>query len=185
MQNHFNNLCNCFESGDKFAISKHFDLLNHFDDSLEAVTYKSKPSSDWIGADWLTWHKSLVDAFKNGRFKSGIKYPYDKSVELANNVFNVWFEKNASFKVKNFAGYDSQFFAYFKSVGLENILSIFQQVANVGTNVVTNTGEVVTNVSGAARGASESIQTIGKFLPYIILVVALLIAYFYFRKANE
>ncbi len=132
----------------------------------------------WGCADWMIFHKRLVEGFIAGRFASQKKYTKEQAIELSNQVFRQHWERNATFfSSLRACGYASEFFSYFKSVGLNDVLNAFQQVANIGTkaidtvatsttkvidssaktlvNVVDDTGRVVTNLTDGAGNITQ------------------------------
>lgn len=140
---------------------------------LGAITFSTEPTSDWTCADWKFWHEELVKAFKAGRFASGIKYSDADAIRLANQVFNIWWSRLSSFISKHqFCGYESSFFNYFKTVGLDNILSYFQAVitptAEAAGNVASNASQTVTKVSEVASNTA----TVAKWIAPALLTVA-------------
>ena len=118
-------------NGSPSNVGAYAGQMNHF----ETITFKSTPTKDWKGSDWMLWHKLLLQAFKNGSFASGIKYTPDKALELTNQVFLNHWNKTASFKVANFGGYSSDFFTYFKSF----IISINKRLSSAYLWNTTNT----------------------------------------------
>lgn len=129
--------------------------------ALSGITFNTAPTSDWECQDWKFWHEELVKAFMAGAFKSRIKYSRDEAIRLSNQVFVTWWNKLVgTFSTKNFCGYESQWFAYFKSVGLESILSYFQgffvPVATSAIKVTESATEAVSNIADAAKNTSKT-----------------------------
>ena len=132
---------------------------------LGAIAFNTEPTSDWSCQDWKYWHEELVKAFAEGKFASRIKYTKPEALRNANLVFNQWWSKLSGFFTKHqFCGYDSQFFAYFKSVGLENILSYFQgivvPVASGAASVTENVANTATNASRRSFKHWKSIEVV-------------------------
>ena len=132
-----------------------------------AITFNTTPTSDWSCSDWKFWHEELVKAFMAGRFASQIRYSQQEAIRLSNQVFMQHWERLSGFFTKHqFCGYESQFFHYFKSVGLDNILSYFQAVitptaesAGTITENVTDTASTITeNVADTASSATKTLK---------------------------
>lgn len=137
------------------------------------ITFNTAPTSDWECQDWKFWHEELVKAFMAGAFKSRIKYSQPDAVRLANQVFVTWWNKLVgSFSSKNFCGYESQWFNYFRSVGLESILSWFQgifiPVATSAVKVTESATEAISNIADAAKNTTKT----AKWLIPTILILA-------------
>ena len=149
----------------------------------------------WTCADWMNWHKQLVQAFKNGQFKSKIKYSDAIALSQTNIIFMSWWDKKKTlFDKKDFCGYSSDFFAYFKKAGLSDILSYLQAIvvpivggtANVAEsagNVLTTAGKTVENVADTAKNTTGA----AKYLVPIAVAgaVALAAAYVYKHYVKE
>ncbi len=156
-------------------------------------TYKSTPDSSWDCSMWMIWHKALVSAFTAGSFQSGIKYSQAKAIENANNVFVVHWNKSAGIYNRSFCGYSSDFFSYFKLVGLTDILSYFQAVvtptANTAANVVSSTTKAVENVAHATENVSEAAQNTASVTKWLVPVVLVTIVggvlYFGFKNPSK
>lgn len=161
--------------------------------SLTVPTHQSTPNSSWECSQWMAWHKALVSAFKNGLFASKIKYPEAKAIENANNVFNPHWSKSAGWYNSGRCGYSSDFFNYFKSVGLSDILSYIQAVitptASTAANVVSSGTKAVENVAKAAENVSEAAQntaSVTKWLvPAVLITVVGGVLYFGFKNPSK
>ncbi|MCW5910944.1 MAG: hypothetical protein KIT62_07715 [Cyclobacteriaceae bacterium] len=165
--------------------------------SIQVPTFRDTPTKDWDCAQWMIWHKDLVKAFMAGAFASNIKYTQDKAIENANNVFIVHWNKSASFMNSNFCGYKSDFFNYFKSVGLGDILSYFQAVftptATATTEVVSSGAKAATNVAQSAGQAVENVakgientSSVTKWLlPAVAVTLVAGIGYLFFTNAQN
>lgn len=137
---------------------------------LGEILFSSEPDKPekWTCTDWMNWHKALVQAFKQGKFKSGIKYSDADAIKMANEVFMTWWDKIVSgffsFDSRQFCGYDSGFYTYIKSVGLTDVLSYFQAVltpvASGATEVVQSTVDTTTNAVDATGGIVNTLKTL-------------------------
>jgi hypothetical protein len=155
------------------------------------VKFNSTPTSDWTCDDWMIWHKQLVQAFQNGSFKSGIKYPKDQAIGLANQVFIQWWKDVVSWFSYNysFCGYGSDFLNYFKSVGMTDHISA---VAGTVTPIISSAPKVADSAAKVVENtakAAENTTSVAKWLVPTIVVggVALVGVYLYknYAKGNK
>lgn len=157
--------------------------MNHF----ETIKFNSTPNKNWSAQDWLLWHKLLVQAFQDGKFQSGIKYSLTVAIQNANNVFRQWWEKEANFTASNFAGYDTDFYNYFKSVGLTSILSYLQAVVTpiVGgsAKLAESGGRVIETVGKAGENVTKGISFTGKLIPIAVIAAIILVGFIVYKKA--
>lgn len=137
------------------------------------VEFSNTPTSKWSCIQWMQWHQNLVKAFKEGRFASRIKYSDADAIRLSNEVFIVhWNRLKTLFDKKDFCGYGSDFFNYFRAVGLSDILSFVQALVNPvvstgikvvegGEKVVTNVVDTVSSTTGALKWVVPTVLVIG------------------------
>ena len=127
------------------------------------TSLSAKGEVKWECADWMNFHKGLVRFFMEGRFKSRAKYPKAEATNKANEVFMQHWQRNAGFfsSLRN-CGYTSEFFTYFKAVGLTDVLSILQAVIVPTAKTVTDVTETVsTTVSKTSDAAGKAIVNAG------------------------
>lgn len=144
-------------------------------------------------ADWMTWHMRLVDAFKGGKFASGIKYSDAEALKKANEVFMIWWNK------QNLVSYTSicytgnvDFRNYWKKVGLPTnsiselitkpydfVASTQGKVLDITGKLVDSTGKVIDRTSGAAIG----LTTVLKYaVPVTVTAVLAGVGYFVYKN---
>ena len=111
----------------------------------------------WSCQDWLTWNKSLADAY-------GQKIANDKWIEAWNNV-SFWKDWNTGW-----CQYESFFRDYLKNVGIE-----FN--GNVLSNVWVGTGNVVKDSVSTIENAFKTLKNTSEILAWgvPIAVVGLLV----------
>jgi len=148
----------------------------------------------WECADWLNFHKGLVRFFMEGRFTSKVKNTKPDAIQNANQVFMQHWERNANFwSSLRTCGYAGEFFNYFKSVGLTDVLSILQAIvvptANTAANLVDTTTKTVDRTAAAAGqtivNASDTLANTTGVAKYAIPVVVggiIILAGTYFYK---
>lgn len=107
----------------------------------------------WTCADWVVFHKGLVQWFKEGRFQSKIKYSAEDANKQANQVVTQHWERNATFTSSlKLCGYGSAFYNYFVSVGMSDVVTSFlQRIANTGVKFAEGTADNVTKVATSAQ----------------------------------
>lgn len=157
----------------------------------------------WECADWVVFHKGLVQWFREGRFASKIKYSEADAIKNANQIVTQHWERNATFTSSlRLCGYGSAFYAYFVSVGLGPVVTnILQKIANVGTkitettldttvkvvdsagnslvNVVDSAGNVVNNVVDTVGGVAGMAKYV---VPVIIGGVVILVGAYAYKN---
>jgi hypothetical protein len=138
------------------------------------VAFSDTPTSKWSCIQWMQWHQNLVKAFKEGRFASRIKYSDADAIRLSNQVFiEHWNRLKTLFDKKDFCGYSSDFFNYFRAVGLSDILSFVQALVNpvvsTGIKVVEGGEKVVTNVVDTVSSTTNAL----KWVVPVVLVVGI------------
>lgn len=157
---------------------------------LQGISYSTQPTTEWTCQEWMLWHQELVKAFMGGKFKSGIKYTQGEATRLSNQVFTEWWDKLVDwFSNKRMCGYESQFYNYFRSVGLDNVLSYIQALLVPTTQTVTSTienvGKTVENISEGAAGTGKTLKWL---LPLVLLGGVVFVgsyAYKNYIKGNE
>ncbi len=120
----------------------------------------------WECSDWVNFHKGLVQFFMEGRFKSKVKNTKPDAIQNANQVFMQHWERNADFwSSLRICGYAGEFFNYFKSVGLTDVLSILQAVVVPTENTVENLVDTTTKtIDKTAAAAGQTIVNAGDTL---------------------
>jgi hypothetical protein len=165
--------------------------------TVATIAFNSTPTSDWSCNDWLLWHKELVKAFKEGKFKSGIKYSEADAITNANKVFTQWWDKIVSvWSSKYWCGYSTAFYSYFKSVGLTDhisfIASIYTPIAQGTINVAQSAGNAITNTGQTVESATETAQNTANLTKWLIPAAIIAVvgglamyAYKHYVKGNE
>lgn len=165
--------------------------------ALSVISFTSNPTSSWSCNDWVTWHQELVKAFEQGKFQSGIKYNHADALANAKKVFLVWWDKTISmWSWKTTCGYNTDFYNYFKSVGIsENITfiaSLTSPIANGIKNLSTSTGNVITStgqtVESATNAAANTASTLKWLVPTIVVSLVVGLGYYgytHYIKGNE
>jgi hypothetical protein len=120
----------------------------------------------WSCSDWMNFHKGLVKFFMEGRFKSKIRYAKPQAIEQANQVYMQHWERNANFwSSLRMCGYAGEFYSYFKSVGLTDVLSILQAIVVPTTNTTVNVVDTTTRtIEKTADAAGKTIVNAGDAL---------------------
>ena len=150
---------------------------------------------NWDCNDWMVFHQSVVKHFMAGKTKSKIKYSKDAAIKMTNDVFRQHWSKSAGAWRKLKCGYTSEFFRYFKEVGLTDILSIFQAALATTTNVATTVldvteksakigGEIVVGAGDAIKGGVDTVSNVAGLAKYIVplglgITGLLVVAYVY------
>jgi len=107
-----------------------------------AITYQSRPDSNWSCLDWINWHKALR---RDGHFTQ----------EQANTAILTAASQVGFFASEHWCPYDSDFVAYFRAQGIDP--------GNVISNVVVDSTTALQNL---AQGASKGISLFGAAIPY-------------------
>jgi len=159
---------------------------------------RHKGEVKWECNDWMIFHKGLVKWFKEGRFKSKIKYQEKDAIAKTNEVF-VGHWSRASWTLAK-CGYGSEFHTYFTRVGLNSIFSrvqdfsvaagdktskIVDSASNTLVNTVDNTGKII----DGATGTLSNFTNLAKYVVPVAIggVVLFVGAYAYknFIKGNS
>lgn len=167
----------------------------------------TKKEVKWGCEEWLAWHKAMVDKGIRGTWGSKKKFTKAQAIEIANKAFRQNWANSSGYWNSLSCGYTSEFFNYFKSVGLSDMLNIFQagknslvNVAskgittseNIANSALTTADNVVKSAGNAITDTAEGVSNItgmGKYIvPVIIGGVVLFVgvyAYKNFIKGNE
>lgn len=138
------------------------------------IAFNTQPDTPtkWGCADWMFWHQQLVKAFMEGKFASRINYPRSEAIRLSNQVFMEWWKKQVSFwDSRYWCAYNTDFFNYFKSVGLTDHMSF---IAGIVTPLIGGATEVSANTAQTAANITETTSKTSNTLKYVlpILLVA-------------
>lgn len=113
-------------------------------------------------ADWMSWHGKLVDAFKGGKFASGIKYAPADAIAKANEVFLTWWNKQNAISYTNvcYSG-NTAFRTWWQASGLP--VQSFQNIFTRTYDLVTDTQKKVYDTAGnLVDSAGNTITQAGK-----------------------
>jgi hypothetical protein len=148
------------------------------------VKFNSTPTKDWTCENWMQWHSALLVAFKEGRFKSGIKYSDAAALMNANKVFTEWWNRLVgTFSSKTLCGYRSEFYTYFKKAGLsDSVLSYFQSIV---TPTLKATGKITENVTETVTNVSEGANNLSKYFTLLIWIAAIGLGYYAFIQIKK
>ncbi len=145
--------------------------------TLEPNGIKKGRKLDWTCGDWIIFHKSILQWFKEGRFSSRRKYPPAEALIVTNQVFMQHWQR-ASWTITR-CGYTADFAAYFTAVGLRNeVLNILQRTVDSGkdktakvVDSVTNTGvNLVDSAGNIVNNAGAGINSVVGLAKYILPV---------------
>lgn len=156
------------------------------------------PTDDWECFQWVNWHKHLVKTYRDAG------YTEEQAKQYAKSIFLTWWDKiNTFWGSLNWCGYGSEFFNYFKSVGVTEHLSILAKVsapiisattnvAESAGNILTDAGKIGENASSAAgdvtKGAGNTAKVLKVLLPVTLVALAGGAAYYaykHFLKGDE
>lgn len=144
-------------------------------------------------ADWMTWHGKLVDAFKGGKFASGIKYSPADALAKSNEVFLTWWNKQNAIAYTNicYSG-NTAFRNWWQASGLpvQSFQNIFtstydfvtgtqKKVYDTAGNLVDSAGNVITETGKTA----STLATVLKYaIPITVVGAVSLVAYYLYKN---
>lgn len=146
--------------------------------------FSDTPTTDWTCAQWMMWHKDLVRAFEAGLFASKIKYTHEAAIQNANDVFRIHWDKNSKwYNSLQFCGYSSDFFDYFKSVGLTDILSYFQGIITPAASTAVNVTSTAQSVVENAADTVANTTSVAKYaVPLLVGGLAIGVGYYVYKN---
>jgi hypothetical protein len=127
----------------------------------------------WECSDWLSFHKGVVRFFEEGRFASRVKLSKKDAIAKTNDVFMQHWERNAGiWSSLRLCGYGSEFYNYFKSVGLTGVTNIVQNVFQTASSVVQTTTNAIDKTTASAGNAivntTDTISNTAKLAKYVV-----------------
>lgn len=143
-----------------------------------AIRYDSKPdlaggwlNSGWDCDQWMTWHKRLMEHHKDA----------EKVKEIFLKEWNAqggwdWDYINCKYR--------SDFQDYFKQhgIGVPAVVKVVTSAGDIATSAADSAEQIAEKGIG---GFGDSLGTVLKWLPWIALVAAALIAFFYFKSLTK
>lgn len=150
----------------------------------------------WDCNDWMIFHQVVVKHFMAGKTKSKIKYSKNFAIKLTNDLFRQHWSKSAGAWRKLKCGYTTEFFRYFKEIGLTDILSIIQAAlattANVATTALDVTEKTTESAAEALKDGVDTVSNVAALAKYIVplgigVTGLLVVAYVYknYIKGNS
>lgn len=146
------------------------------DQNGDPITADSEPNCDgwgpdsyWSCADWITWHKALLKKYDAVTAANKWATAFDNCAGYLGHEINCA-SKNDDFKT------------YVIDNGLVTKSTKLTQVSKAiawGDSVhqpIADLGSALTNVTGAVKNATGSVVTIATWLPWVLLVGAVVVA---------
>lgn len=147
-------------------------------------------------SDWMMWHGKLVEAFKGGKFKSGIRYSDAQALKLANEVFTIWWNKQnlLSYTSICYAG-NTDFRNWWKRSGLASqslqevgtsaydfVTQTQKKVLDTAGNVVDSAGNIIENSADAASNLTKALKYV---IPVTVVGVIGLVGYYLYKNYGK
>lgn len=181
--------CGCNK---KIGLGSYGKVINY---NTEPVinTYPFNRDGYWDCNDWITWHGKLIEAFKQGRFASGIKYSAAEALKKANEVFMIWWNKQGILAYgQDCYLLNRAFRDFWKAQNLpvealaEYVTKPIDFVTGAGGKIIDTAGNLIDTASDVVDSAGDTLSSTSKVLKVLIpvTIVAVVGGVGYFMYKN-